>query len=54
MKLFDFPVKTDCANENAFFACLLALRIHVAALEFFFERDVRFLGTAILNIYKLL
>ena len=43
------PVKSELAKEKAFCACLLAFWIHVAALEFFFERDVRFLGTAILN-----
>jgi len=35
------------ANENAFLAALFALRTQVAALEFFFECDCLFFGTAI-------
>jgi hypothetical protein len=50
IKLVAFPFNTEFANENALFACLFAFLIHVAALEFFFECDARFLGTAIFDL----
>ena len=45
--LVDLPLKTDFAREYALFACTFPFCIQVAFLEFFFERDVRFFGTAI-------
>ena len=48
MKLVDWPRKTDFAKDKAFWAVLSAFRFHVAFREFFFDFEVRFLGTAII------
>ena len=50
-KLVVFPLSTDLANDKDFCAALSAFFFQVALREFFFDFDVRFLGTAIISTY---
>lgn len=46
-KLFEFPVKMDCANEKAFNAVQYPFFFQKVFRIFFFDIEVRFFGTAI-------
>ena len=46
IKLVDFPVKIDLASDNALLACRSALLVQLDNLEFFFDLEVLFFGTA--------
>ena len=48
-KLVGFPRNIDLAKEKDFSAALQLFRFQIAFLAFFFDFDVRFLGTAILD-----
>jgi len=54
MKLVVLPVKNDLDKDNAFWANLSAFLFQVALREFFFDFEVRFLGTAIIFFFKVL
>jgi len=47
MKLVVLPLKNDFDKDKAFCADLSAFLFQVALREFFFDFEVRFLGTAI-------
>jgi hypothetical protein len=56
MKLVVLPLKNDFDKDKAFCVNLLAFLFQVALREFFFDFEVRFLGTAIIffKVLKLL
>lgn len=48
-KLVDFPRSIDFAKDKDFWAALKLFRFQFAFRAFFFDFDVRFLGTAMMN-----
>jgi len=48
------PLKNDLDKDKAFCADLSAFFFQVALREFFFDFEVRFLGTAIILFFKVL
>lgn len=46
-KLFEFPVERDFPNDNAFKAAQYPLPFQIFLRIRFFDREVRFFGTAI-------
>jgi hypothetical protein len=53
-KLPESSFNKDFAKDKALLACIFALLTHVEYLEFVFDFDVRFLGTAIFFFFMLL
>jgi hypothetical protein len=52
-KLPESSFNKDFAKDKALLACIFALLTHVEYLEFVFDFDVRFLGTAIFFFFML-